>query len=185
MVASISVNELKQLLDSEVGVDVVDVRSPAEYQSMHVTPARNIPLDRLDRTAVAAVRTGNLVKPLVFICHSGKRSLQACERLIAAGEVEVKTLEGGTVACVQAGLPITRGRKSISIPSQVSMITGGLSTLGAIGSFWNPLWSVLPALMGAGLLYSGITDSCMLGNILSKMPWNTSCCSAGNSLSQR
>lgn len=174
MVSSISAHELKRLLESEVGADIVDVRSPSEFRSMHVASARNVPLDRLDRNAVDALTSARTEKPLVFICHSGKRSLQACEQLYAAGKLDVKTVEGGTVACVQAGLPITRGRKSFSIPSQVSMITGGLSTLGALGSFWHPAWSVLPALMGAGLLYSGVTDSCMLGVMLSKMPWNTS-----------
>jgi hypothetical protein len=36
----------------------------------------------------------------------------------------------------------------------------------------SPYWAALPALMGAGLLHSGVTDTCGMALMLTKMPWN-------------
>ncbi len=51
--------------------------------------------------------------------------------------------------------------------------------------FVNPGWVALPAFVGAGLMFAGITDTCGMGMVLARMPWNNrkpssskaSCCS--------
>lgn len=58
------------------------------------------------------------------------------------------------------------------IHCQVQAIVGTLVVVGSVLSFWNPLWAWLGVVMGAGLLYSGLTDSCILGMLLARMPWN-------------
>ena len=91
-------------------------------------------------------------------------------------------VEGGTLACVDAGLPVVRGKKAVSLERQVRIAAGSLVLLGAALSFVHPAFVGLSAFVGAGLVFSGITDTCGMGMILARMPWNqvsqdsTSCC---------
>lgn len=172
MVTCISATEFKHMIDAGKQPDIIDVRTPAEYESVHVSCARNQPLDRLDPAAVQAARRDRADEPLYVICRSGARGKQACERFIAAGFLNVINIEGGTSACETAGVPVVRGKQSMPIHCQVQTIVGTLVVVGAVLSFWNPLWAWLGVVMGAGLLYSGLTDSCILGMLLARMPWN-------------
>src|SRR5437868_4571728 len=90
-------------------VDLIDVRTPAEYREVHAEPARLVPLDTLDPAAVIRAREGAGGEPLYLICRSGSRARQACERFVAAGYADVVNVEGGTTAWEQAGLPVVRG----------------------------------------------------------------------------
>src|SRR5262249_61729632 len=101
-------------------------RPPAESRPVHVDPARNAPLDRLDPAAVVQGRNGRRDEPLYVICHSGSRGRQACEKFLAAGFTNVVNVEGGTLACVEAGLPVVRGKKAISLERQGVGVAGGV-----------------------------------------------------------
>jgi rhodanese-related sulfurtransferase len=80
---------------------------------------------------------------------------------------------GGTVAWEQAGLPVKRGKKAISLERQVRIAAGFLTLLGAVlGFFVHPYFIGLSAFIGAGLMFAGITDTCGMGMMLAKMPWN-------------
>jgi rhodanese-related sulfurtransferase len=93
--------------------------------------------------------------------------------LIAAGVTNVINVEGGTRAWDQAGLPVVRGKKTISLERQVRIAAGSLVLLGAaLGYFINPLFIGLSAFVGAGLIFAGVTDTCGMGMMLAKMPWN-------------
>ncbi len=85
MVTCISATQFRQLIDSGRRLDVIDVRTPAEFQSVHVTVARNVPLDQLDPVAIQAARSDRVREPLYVVCRSGARGQQACERFITAG----------------------------------------------------------------------------------------------------
>ena len=170
MVATISPGSLADLRRRGEGVTLIDVRTPAEYDEVHVEGARNIPLDRLDPRSIAAEHTG----PLYFVCKSGGRSQKACEKMIAAGISDVVSVEGGTAACEAAGINVARsGRKVMSLDRQVRICAGGLVVLGAaLGHFVNPAWHGLSAFIGAGLVFAGVTDTCGMAMMLAKMPWN-------------
>ena len=172
MVNCISAEQFRQLVDSGQRLDVIDVRTPAEFQSVHLTVARNLPLDKLDPAAIQAARSDRAREPLYIVCRSGARGKQACERFIAAGYSRVINVEGGTSACEKAGIPVVKGKMSMPINCQVQAIVGTLVVAGSLLSYLNPAWTWLAALMGAGLLYSGLTDSCVMGMFLSRMPWN-------------
>jgi rhodanese-related sulfurtransferase len=151
-------------------VELLDVRTPAEFEEVHVAFARNVPLDRLDPAAVAGRSPDS---PLYVICRSGGRGQKACEMLHAAGITNVTNVEGGTLACVEAGLPVVRGRKTISLERQVRIAAGFLVLLGAaLGWFVHPGFLSLAAFVGAGLVFAGITDACGMGMLLARMPWN-------------
>jgi rhodanese-related sulfurtransferase len=152
-------------------IELVDVRTPVEFREVHVQGARNIPLDELDAAALAATRTAD-TGPLYVLCRSGSRGRDACGRLLAAGCTNVINIEGGTLACIEAGLPVVRGQAAMSLERQVRIAAGLLVLLGVAGSFLHPLALGLSAFVGAGLVFAGITDTCGMGLLLARMPWN-------------
>lgn len=169
MVATIQPQELAQRYQRGEPIALIDVRTPAEYEEIHVTFARNVPLDRLDPQAIPEGRNG---QPLYVICRSGSRSKQACEKLAAAG-LNVVSVEGGTLAWEAAGLPVVRGRKTISLERQVRIAAGALVLTGSVLALvLHPAWALLSAFVGAGLIFAGVTDRCGMALLLARMPWN-------------
>jgi rhodanese-related sulfurtransferase len=171
-VALISPAELKERKEQGENIELIDVRTPAEFQEVHLEFARNLPLDQLDPAEFLVQRGDSTEHPLYVICRSGSRANKACERLLAAGFPHLVNVEGGTLACVQAGLPVVRGRRVMSLERQVRITAGFLVLVGAGLSFANPWFGLVPAFVGAGLMHAGVTDSCAMGMLLAKMPWN-------------
>ena len=181
--ATVSAKRLAEL-DGQGNVDLIDVRTPVEFREVRAVIARNVPLDSLDPHAVMKERNGTAINPLYVICHTGNRAGKACQQFIDAGYTNVVTVEGGTQAWDEAGLPVVRGKKAVSLERQVRIAAGLLVLLGAVlGFFVHPYFIGLSAFMGAGLMFAGITDTCGMGMMLAKMPWNqvkdegASCCS--------
>ncbi|MGV3483561.1 MAG: rhodanese-like domain-containing protein [Planctomycetaceae bacterium] len=186
MVTSVSPKQLAELRRGGAEIDLIDVRTPMEFREVHVDFARNVPLDQLTPTAVTSGRVASPAQPLYVICRSGSRGKQACEKLSAAG-LNVVNVEGGTMAWDQAGLSVVRSaEKSVSLERQVRIAAGLLVLTGSLlGYLVHPYWIGLAAFVGAGLTFSGLTDTCGMGLLLAKMPWNQGqgCCtgSAANS----
>lgn len=154
-------------------IDLIDVRTPVEYRELHATDARNVPLDRLDPAALMQGRNGSDDEPLYLICRSGGRGRQACEKFLGAGFPNVVNVEGGTLAWAECGLPVVRGQKAISLERQVRIAAGLLVLLGAsLGWLMHPAFVGLSAFVGAGLVFAGVTDTCGMGMLLARMPWN-------------
>jgi rhodanese-related sulfurtransferase len=154
-------------------VELIDVRTPVEYREVHCAFARNVPLSDLDPKAVMTARNGAGDKPLYVICRSGSRGQQACEKFLAAGFTNVVNVEGGTLAWAECGLPVNRGKKAISLERQVRIAAGAIVLLGAVlGLLIHPYFLGLSAFVGAGLVFSGVTDTCGMGLLLARMPWN-------------
>lgn len=176
----VSPSELNAMVARGESLLVVDVRSPAEYGEAHVPFAVNHPLPDLDARALRAEIEKNQ-KRLVFICKSGARGRSACEKALAAGIDAVCNVDGGTGAWIDAGLPVTRGAKSFSVERQTRIVIGSMVLLGVgLGAFVHPYFLGISAFFGAGLVYAGLSDSCMLGLLIAAMPWNRrapGCCS--------
>ena len=165
--------ELAEIYKSGKKIDLIDVRTPVEYGEVHIECARNVPLDRLDPAGLMQARNGSLNEPLYVICRSGSRGQQACEKFLKAGFSNVINVEGGTMACVEAGLTVVRGKKAISLERQVRIAAGSLVLIGSVlGWLVHPAFIGLSAFVGAGLVFAGITDTCGMGMILARMPWN-------------
>jgi rhodanese-related sulfurtransferase len=179
----VSPRKFAELCDQGQKVELIDVRTPAEFREVHVETARNIPLDRLDPSALMHCRNGSADAPLYILCRSGGRGRQACEKFLKAGFANVVNIEGGTLACIEAGLPVVRGKRAISLERQVRIAAGMLVLLGSgLAWFVHPDFIGLSAFFGAGLVFAGITDACGMGMLLARMPWNQcqedtkSCC---------
>lgn len=168
--------------------ELIDVRTPVEFAELHVTGARNIPLDQLDPAALLWPNT-DTGRPIYVICRSGSRGQKGCLALAASGFTNVVNIDGGTLACEAAGLPVTRGKKVMSLERQVRIAAGGLALVGAVLALTVDVWFAgLPAFIGAGLVFAGVTDTCAMGMLMAKMPWNRgpvpSTCSSGVSSGQ-
>jgi len=172
-ITTIHPQDLAELCRNGRTIDLIDVRTPVEYREVHLEAAQNIPLDQLDAAAVIAARNGSAGDPLYVICQSGTRGRQACEKFRTAGFSNVVNVKGGTQACVDAGLPVVRGKQAISLERQVRIAAGSLVLSGAtLAWLVHPAFIGLSAFVGAGLIFAGITDTCGMGMLLARMPWN-------------
>jgi rhodanese-related sulfurtransferase len=172
-VPTITPGELEELRRRAHAVELIDVRTPAEYREVHAEPARLVPLGSLDPEALMRTRTGSEGDPLYTICRSGSRGRQAAERFHAAGFTNVVNVEGGTLAWERAGLPVVRGPRAMSLERQVRIAAGSLVVLGTgLGAFVHPAFLGLAAFVGAGLVFAGVTDTCGMGMLLARLPWN-------------
>lgn len=168
---NITANELNETLKSGRKVALIDVRTPAEHGEIHIEGSHLMPLDRLDADAAKRIATAS--EECVLVCRSGKRATTAHEKLAAAGCDKLKVLEGGVTAWDQAGLPVNRGRKVMSLERQVRVGAGLMVLLGVILGTWvHAGFYGLSAFVGAGLVFAGITDWCGMAMVLAKMPWN-------------
>lgn len=150
---------------------LLDVRSPAEFEEAHIAGSVLHPLGELDPETVRELTLGK--KTCVLVCRSGNRAQQAAEKLRQHGLPDLQVLEGGVQAWEAFGLPLDRGRAMMSLERQVRIVAGALVFLGTVlGYFMHPAWLALPAFVGAGLVFAGITDTCGMGLLLARMPWN-------------
>ncbi|MER7847077.1 rhodanese-like domain-containing protein [Kitasatospora sp. NPDC096077] len=184
MTTSLTVEQLKSRLGR---LTLIDVRSPGEYAGGHIPGALNIPLDRLDR-ALPALRAAADAdsdtasdagasagkNELAVVCAAGPRSLSACRQLADAG-VTALVVTGGTDAWAEAGHPVDRiagARPVWAMDRQVRLTAGSIVLLGLLVDPALPGARWVSAAIGAGLLFSALTDSCAMGALLGRLPYN-------------
>jgi len=100
-VETLSAAELSRLM-REGKMLLIDVREPSEYALTRIPGALLYPLSTFDTAALP--EDGS--RRVVFHCGSGKRSLAAAERCLAAGRGAAAHLGGGLAAWKAAGLPV-------------------------------------------------------------------------------
>lgn len=163
--------EVAALVRHEPRVRLLDVRTAGEYESMHIRGAYNVPLDTLgehSREIHASVQD-----PIVLVCQSGQRARKAEEALKAAGLENLHVLDGGMNAWRAAGLPVVRGSRKLSLERQVRIAAGALAaTGGLLAAVLNPAFGWLAAFVGGGLVFAGLTDTCGMAMVLTRLPYN-------------
>ncbi|WP_115786932.1 rhodanese-like domain-containing protein [Arthrobacter silvisoli] len=150
---------------------VIDVRSAAEFESLHIKGSYNVPLPLLSEHAdELATRLGAQV---VLVCQSGIRAEQARQRLDAIGLDNASVLTGGVTGFAAAGGEVVRGRERWDIERQVRLVAGTLVMLGlAGGRFVSPKLRLVAGAIGTGLTFSAASNTCAMGKALSALPWN-------------
>jgi rhodanese-related sulfurtransferase len=158
----------------EGGARLIDVRTPIEFRSEHASGAEWHELRRLGPEYINDPGfSSDRERELVFLCKVGVRARKAAERFEAEGFRNVSVVEGGTDAWVKSGLPAERGEEGVSLERQVRITAGGFVFLGtALGVFLSPYFLIIPAFFGAGLFHSGVTNTCAMAMLLTRMPWN-------------
>lgn len=161
--------ELQRRLTEGSELMLVDVRTPAEFESVHIRGSYNVPLDQLAEHTDELALDGHVV----LVCQSGKRASQAYQKLAAAGFDSVDVLDGGIAAYEASGGQVIRRGNRWDMNRQVRMAAGSLVLLGTLaGQLVHPRLGLLAGAVGAGLTYSAISDSCAMASVLSRMPWN-------------
>ncbi|MDR7328360.1 rhodanese-like domain-containing protein [Corynebacterium guangdongense] len=163
--------DLKERLANDEKIMVIDVRTPAEFETVHIKGAYNVPLSMLSEHTKEFA--GRFADGAVLVCQSGARAEQARERLAAVGLETTTILAGGTDAYEKAGGDVVRGNQRWDMNRQVRMGAGSLVLAGFVGSrvVSRPV-GFLSAAVGAGLVWSAVSNSCMMATVLSKAPWN-------------
>lgn len=167
----VSAEEVAQLLAQQTPLKIIDVRTPGEFESVHIPGSYNVPLDLLPEHREELRDT--LRSPAVLVCRSGGRASQAAQVLRQANLHHVHILEGGISAWEAARQPVRRGRQRWSLERQVRGLAGALVLAGVAGGALvaSPL-TLLAGAVGAGLAFSALTDSCGMAMILAKLPYN-------------
>lgn len=101
---AVSPMEAATLIKEKKDLQLIDVRTPAEYADGHLAKAKLIPLQELES------RVGEIdkSKPVLLYCRSGHRSGNALKILLGKGYSQAKHMEGGITAWQTAGLPVTK-----------------------------------------------------------------------------
>jgi rhodanese-related sulfurtransferase len=163
--------DLPRLRTERPETRLLDVRTPGEFEAEHIEGAYNVPLDTLAEHK-AEIRAGT-TGPVVLVCRSGQRARKAEEALQAAGMDNLYVLDGGMSAWTATGQPVRRGAPRMSLERQVRIAAGGLAATGSLlALFASPLFAAIPALVGSGLVFAGVTDNCAMGMLLAKLPYN-------------
>ncbi len=152
---------------------LIDVRTPAEFSAAWIPGSTNVPLGDLSGS-LDALRSQAAERPLLLVCRTANRAEKARQILEQAGITNTRVLAGGLEAWTAAGQSVATGQASgMSLERQVRIVAGTLVVVGVILSFAvHPLFSLLSGFIGAGLVFAGVTDTCGMGMVLSKMPWN-------------
>ena len=149
---------------------VIDVRSPAEYETAHIAGSYNVPLNLLgEHTAQLGAR---LDRKVVLVCQSGARAAEAQRRLAGVGAANLYVLTGGVPAYAAAGGQVIHGPARWSLERQVRLVAGSLVVAGVGAGLRVPKAALLAGGVGAGLTLSALTDTCTMGRILAALPHN-------------
>lgn len=151
-------------------VRILDVRTPAEFEAVHIPGAYNVPLDTLGEHAEDI--QNHVDDTVVLVCRSGMRASKAETRLAAAGMGNVRVLEGGMTAWERAGGTVNRGVARWDIERQVRLIAGGIVLAAILVSIWVPAVRFLAGAIGLGLTVAALSNSCLMGMVLAKLPYN-------------
>lgn len=167
---SITAEELHRQAECDDAVALIDVRTPIEFRESHIPFARNIPLNRVGSASLGAFDGSG---PVYVVCTRGPRAATACQRLASRGIGNAVLVEGGLNSWASAGFPVTRGKKGVSLERQVRIAAGGIVFVSSILAMTvHPYFAGVAAFVGGGLAFAGITDTCAMGMMMARMPWN-------------
>jgi rhodanese-related sulfurtransferase len=167
---TIECTDLRSKLESGSPPRLLDVRTPGEFENVHIPGAYNVPLHLLNEHRDDILH--HLDDDVVVMCQAGPRSAQAGEALRAAGLVNVQVLEGGIADWQQKGYPVNRGAQRWDLERQVRLVAGSLVLASVLGSIAVPALKWFAAGVGGGLTYAAVTNSCAMGTMLAKLPYN-------------
>lgn len=170
MIKQTTVQEVNQIMNSGGERQVIDVREFSEFDSERIAEAQLMPLSNFEKHADEIDHT----KPVYLMCRSGNRAKQAAEKLMKKGFTDIHVVQGGMVAWAGADLPVLKGESKVwSIERQVRFVAGLLTLTGVILGFAvTPYFLLLSGFVGAGLMFSALTDTCGMALVLGRMPWN-------------
>ena len=169
---NISTAQLRQLMHADPLIRVLDVRTGGEFDGVHIPGSFNVPLDTLgEHTQDLA----DVEHPVVLVCKSGARAGQAHAKLTTAGKQRLHLLDGGMDAWEASGGDVVRGTNDKwALDRQVRFLAGAIALVAILVSVVAPKAKWLAGGVAFGLSFSAATNTCAMGNVLSKLPYNQS-----------
>lgn len=168
-IADITASELRGLMEGAHDIRILDVRTPAEFETAHIPGAYNIPLDHL-ADAISELR--HVGEQTVVVCQTGNRASTACVRLDGAGVTGARRLEGGMSEWERVGGDVFRGTPRWSLERQVRLVAGGIVLASILASVKFPAARFVAGAVGAGLTFAAVSNTCAMGTMLAKLPYN-------------
>lgn len=167
---SVDVATLRDWLSTDPSLRVLDVRTVAEFEPSHIPGALNIPLSQLGEICadVAQRPAGRIV----VTCQAGPRSQQAESLLREQGCAQATVLDGGMNAWQAQGGNTEQGQPHWALERQVRLVAGSLVLGGVLGSLRYPSLRFFAGAIGGGLVFAAVSNSCAMGNALSRLPYN-------------
>jgi hypothetical protein len=87
--------------------------------------------------------------------------------------INLKSRTGASNLSADRFFLLSAAEKAMSLERQVRIAAGSLVLTGAVLSQVVHPWLIgLSGFVGAGLIFAGITDTCGMGMLLARMPWN-------------
>ncbi len=167
---TIDSQNLSERLSSATPPRILDVRTPGEFETAHIAGAYNVPLDLLREHRGEIVT--HLDEDVILVCRSGQRAAQAEETLRNAGLPNVHILEGGIAAWEAKGFAVNRGAQRWDLERQVRLVAGSIVLTSILGSIAAPKLKWLAAGVGGGLTFAALSNTCAMGMLLSRLPYN-------------
>jgi len=169
-ISLLTVEELYKKIKEGKDVQILDVREVFEYEGKRIKGAILAPLSRFKESS--GVFDRNIHSYIV--CQTGKRAEQFASKLLEDGYGDISVVEGGLKAWIDAGYSIEEGESKLwSLERQVRFVAGSLVLLGVVLSIvLNPAFLILSGIVGAGLVFAAVTDTCGMAMLLARMPWN-------------
>ncbi len=166
----IKVADLQQMLSHEPSIRILDVRTGGEFESVHIPGSYNVPLDTL---AEHADDLADVEHPVVLVCQTGGRATTAHGALQVAGKQRLHILEGGMQAWRTAGGDVIEGTTDRwAMDRQVRFAAGSMVIAGVLASIFVPKAKWLSGGVAGGLVYSALSNTCAMGTVLAKLPYN-------------
>ena len=165
--------EVADLRTQHPDVRLIDVRTPGEFATGHIAGSYNVPLPVLGEHQAELREHG--AEPVVLICQSGRRATAAEAQLRAAGFESMRVLDGGMVAWQAAGLPVATVQGEglpWTIERQVRLVAGAIVALSIVASVIWPPARFLAGAIGAGLVFAAVSNTCTMGALLARLPYN-------------
>lgn len=167
----ISVQQFEDEFKADPSAQCLDVREPAEYAQARLENFSLCSLSGLSEKSVASLDKS---KTTYLLCRSGNRACQAGERLEKMHFSDVRVIEGGLGAWESSGRSVIKGNSKVwGLERQVRFAAGFLVLAGLVlSAIIHPGWVFLSGFVAAGLIFSAVTDTCGMGMVLARMPWN-------------
>ena len=169
---TIDTAQLRQLMHEDPLIRVLDVRTGGEFDGLHIPGSFNVPLDTLGEHARDLA---DVEHPVVLVCKSGARASQAHAKLTTAGKQRLHLLDGGMDAWESSGGDVVRrSTNKWALDRQVRFTAGTIALVAILVSIVAPKAKWLAGGVAFGLSFSAATNTCAMGNVLSKLPYNQS-----------
>lgn len=151
-------------------VTLIDIREPDEFAREHIAGARSVPLSTMEGGHFAVAPQGTVV----FVASPACAPTPTARGSPRSEDGEAFMLDGGLGSleeCRAAGDDGCEGAAELNRQVQITigllMLTGVALTL-----FVDRLFLALPAFLGAGLLFAGVSGWCGMAHLIALAPWN-------------